>query len=287
MEGHGQHAGRSGEGRVGSTGAPPARQRGGRRAGRRLRLRVGPALLLAGLALAMSAPSASAQMPDTFTNLQHFPADISRDDLVDAMRTIALDLGVRCQFCHVGSPDGISFDGVDFASDESPNKRAARYMLGMVDRLNADVAQNLENTPRDRNEISCKTCHRGLARPTLLYQQLDRTLELEGVSGLEEAYDRARRALEAGRYDFGEWEIILFAERLEGEGRLEEALGVHAVNLRQHPESTAILGNMARIQEALERIPEAIATLERLLELRPDDQSAQASLARLRGGGSP
>ena len=289
MGGHGRYTGIAGDRRVGSKGALPARWSRGWGLRGKLRLRFGSGLLVAALAVVVTVAgsSASAQMPDSFTNLQHFPADISRDELIDAMRTIALDLGVRCQFCHVGSPDGVSFDGVDFASDESPNKRAARYMLGMVDRLNADIGQNLEDTPRDRNEISCKTCHRGLARPTLLYQELDRTLELEGVAGLEEAYDRARRSLEAGRYDFREWEIILFAERLEGEGRLEEALGVHAVNLRQHPESSAILGNMARIQEALDRMPEAIETLERMLVLTPEDESVQAALARLRGGVSP
>jgi len=41
-------------------------------------------------------PSAFAQIPDAFTNLQHFPKDITRGALVAQMRTIATSLGVRC-----------------------------------------------------------------------------------------------------------------------------------------------------------------------------------------------
>src|SRR5690349_6867594 len=77
---------------------------------------------------------ASAQIPEKFENLQYFPKDIPRDTLVNVMRGFSFALGVRCQFCHAGG-DGVSFQGVNFASDDKVTKRNARFMLRMVDSL--------------------------------------------------------------------------------------------------------------------------------------------------------
>ena len=52
-------------------------------------------------------------------NLQFFPKDIPRPQLVQRMREFSFALDVRCQHCHAGG-DGVSFDGVNFASDEKP-----------------------------------------------------------------------------------------------------------------------------------------------------------------------
>src|SRR5688500_18713273 len=49
-------------------------------------------------------------------NLQFFPKTISREQLTQRMREFSFALGVRCQYCHTGG-DGVSFDGVVFASD--------------------------------------------------------------------------------------------------------------------------------------------------------------------------
>src|SRR5262245_60488717 len=82
------------------------------------------------------ASSASAQIPDKFTNLQVLPKDISKAELVMTMRSLAGDLGFRCHNCHVG-PDDLT--GMDFAIDEKPTKKVAREMLKMVQTINATV----------------------------------------------------------------------------------------------------------------------------------------------------
>lgn len=243
--------------------------------------------LIVGVPLTVVPLPVAAQIPDTFTNLRHYPEDITRDELIGHMRRISLSLGVRCQFCHVGSPDGVSFDGVDFASDDDRHKVAARWMLGMVDELNSRVATELPDRDAPRTEMSCKTCHRGLSRPVLLSQELRLTLDLEGASGLAEAYARARRSLESGTYDFGEWEVNFLAEDLESEGRSDDAIAVFEVNLAQHPESASILANLGRLYEARGSVDQAIGAYERLLELRPDDAAVRARLVALRGGELP
>lgn len=251
--------------------------------------RVRGGLLLGGVAGlgAIGVGELRGQIPDSFTNLQHYPADISRDALIGEMRRISLSLGVRCQFCHVGSPDGVSFEGVDFASDDDPHKVTARWMLGMVDDLNSRVASELPERDAPRTEMSCKTCHKGISRPRLLSQELRLTLELEGATGLADAYARARRRLEAGTYDFGEWEINFLAEDLEREGRADDAIAVLEVNLAQHSESASILANLGRLYESRGLIDEAIGAYERLLELQSDNAAVQARLDALRGAARP
>src|SRR6185436_11119533 len=71
-------------------------------------------------------------------NLQFFPQDITRDALVQRMREFSFALNVRCQYCHAGG-DGVSFDGVDFSSDEKPAKKKARAMLGMMAEINTTL----------------------------------------------------------------------------------------------------------------------------------------------------
>lgn len=91
-------------------------------------------LILIALASALNG-AAVAQPAWRGENLQYFRKDIPRDELVQRMREFSFALGVRCQYCHVGG-DGVSFDGVVFASDEKPVKVKARAMLRMVEQLN-------------------------------------------------------------------------------------------------------------------------------------------------------
>ncbi|MEW5918297.1 MAG: c-type cytochrome, partial [Gemmatimonadota bacterium] len=81
---------------------------------------------------------AGAQIPDTFTNLQVFPKDVPRDTLVAYMRSFAMGLGVRCQYCHTGG-DGRGLQGVNFASDDKIEKKKAREMLRMARRINTEL----------------------------------------------------------------------------------------------------------------------------------------------------
>src|SRR5262245_37470007 len=97
----------------------------------RMRTRRSALPLLVGIALG---GDAAAQIPDKFTNLQVIAKDISKNDLVRSMRELATELGVRCHHCHVG-PENL--EGMDFAVDTKPTKRAAREMLKMVNALNS------------------------------------------------------------------------------------------------------------------------------------------------------
>jgi hypothetical protein len=222
----------------------------------------------------------AAQIPDRFTNLKVLRQDIPRDSLVQIMRTFSLSLGVRCQYCHVGG-DGASFAGVEFAKDDDPDKRKARFMLRMVDSLNRVVLPGIPDLGRAPLRIECKTCHRGSARPLLLTQRLEQVRDSLGIDSAVALYRQLRTNVGmAGRYDFGEWEVNLWAERLAARGLPVDAIAVYQLNLEFFPESFSILIALGQLHETTDRA-KAIAFYRRALALQPTNPELQRRIQRI------
>ena len=119
-------------------------------------------LVAAGVALSAST-LLRAQIPEKFTNLQVLPKTITRAELVPIMRGFALNLGTRCEHCHVG--EGNDLSKFDFAADTKPAKAVARQMMKMVAALNPQVAGIGEPAAAGTAKITCYTCHRGALKP--------------------------------------------------------------------------------------------------------------------------
>jgi Photosynthetic reaction centre cytochrome C subunit len=221
------------------------------------------------------------QIPDSFTNLKVLPPGIARDSLIQVMRGFSLQLGVRCQYCHVGG-DGQSFAGVQFAKDDSPHKRRARFMLRMVDSLNRSVMPNLPDlNGRTPLRIECKTCHRGAASPALLTQRLERVRDSAGVDAAVAEYRRLKADNgSAGRYDFGEWEMNLWGERLGRSNKEEDAIRVYELNLESFPQSGSILGALGQLYEPRDKA-KSLDYYRRALVLQPRNQELQRRIERL------
>jgi hypothetical protein len=110
---------------------------------------------------AQPAPGTPAAAPPP-KNLQVFPKDISRAELISNMRFFTQALGVRCTFCHVGT-EGQPPSTFDFASDAKKEKLIARKMLTMVQRINT---QDFGVQPALATaKVTCFTCHRGSTKP--------------------------------------------------------------------------------------------------------------------------
>jgi len=121
-------------------------------------------LLFALLFLAAAGFSAQNPIPETYTNLQVLPKDITRDRIVPIMRSFALNLGVRCQHCHVG--EGNDLSQFDFASDARPAKATARRMMALTRTINQTLTEALGAPPDDAGpRVTCYTCHRGSTKP--------------------------------------------------------------------------------------------------------------------------
>lgn len=102
------------------------------------------------------------QIPETYTNLQILPKDITRQNLVPIMRSFALNLGVRCEQCHVG--EGNDLSKFDFASDQKPDKAIARRMMKLLETVNGDLLKGIGD-PARLPKVTCYTCHRGMKTP--------------------------------------------------------------------------------------------------------------------------
>jgi hypothetical protein len=121
-------------------------------------------LAVAGLAIAASTTlRAQNPIPEKFTNLQVLPKTTTRAEILPVMKGFALNLGIRCEHCHVG--EGNDLSKFDFASDTKPAKAVARRMMKMVATLNETVAGIGDPAPAGTPKITCFTCHRGAVKP--------------------------------------------------------------------------------------------------------------------------
>jgi cytochrome c peroxidase len=128
----------------------------------KLLLAAGCAAFLTAVATAQApAPPAAAPAPPPFKNLQVFPKNIGRPELISNMKVFAQSLGVRCTHCHVGT-EGQPLSTFDFASDAAPTKLVARKMLAMAHRINQ---QDFGVTDFKDVKVTCFTCHRGSTKP--------------------------------------------------------------------------------------------------------------------------
>lgn len=224
---------------------------------------------------------APAQPPWKGQNLQFFPADIPRPQLVQRMREFSFALGVRCQHCHAGG-DGISFDGVDFASDDKPAKRKARAMLRMAHEINSTLLPAVPARAEPRVEVTCATCHRGLALPKSLQTTLFEIVDREGAAAAVAKYRELRASeMGSGRYDFGEWEINELARRLEESGRQAAAIAILEMNGEFYDASTAIDLTLGRLYEAAGERDKARARYQRALAREPANDTIKRRIAAL------
>ena len=235
------------------------------------------------IVLAVSqAPAAPARQPAwTGENLQHFPKDIPREQLVQRMREFSFALGVRCQYCHAGG-DGVSFDGVVFASDEKVAKVKARAMLRMVDRINTSLLPAIPSRAEPGVAVACVTCHRGLPVPKTLQSTLLEIVTRDGAPAAVAKYRQLRQddAL-TGRYDFGEWEINELGRRLREAGDLEAAIALLEMNGEFHPKSSAIDFQIAEMHLVRGEREKALARYRAVLEKAPNHALARQRIAEI------
>jgi hypothetical protein len=108
--------------------------------------------------------------PASFKNLQVLPQDAPARVVVNTMKSFAMGLGVRCQFCHIGK-EGLPLEQFDFVSDDIPQKKTARVMMKLVDDINKSLDAAVPRAPGSEPRVSCVTCHRGQSTPSIAKPQ--------------------------------------------------------------------------------------------------------------------
>jgi tetratricopeptide (TPR) repeat protein len=173
--------------------------------------------------------------PDSFTNLKVLPKDISKPALINTMRAFTGALGVRCQYCHVGR-EGMPLDSFNFTSDEKRTKKVARVMLHMVMHINDEHLAEVPDRPVPHVVVKCATCHRGIARPILLDDDLQLTLADSGLDATIRRYRGLRdQYYGSGAYDFRDGVLTNVARGEMQAGRVDNAIGLLTLNMEFNP----------------------------------------------------
>jgi hypothetical protein len=215
--------------------------------------------------------------PPPMSNLQVFPKDASRQQVVTAMQGFAQALGVRCEYCHVDEP-GVK---VDMASDEKPAKKTARAMLLMTRDINARIPEATGKSADEATRVGCVTCHRGVAIPRQLADILGDTAVTKGLPAAIAQYKDLRNQYYGSMaYDFTEGGLIAAANRPGT--RPEDAIVWLQLNIEYFPKSARTYIAMAQVHQRANDRNAALKDLERALELDPANAQAKQALERLK-----
>lgn len=222
-----------------------------------------------------------AQSSNGYENLQVFPADISRDDLIDAMLMFSRALGLPrragagCLHCHVGDLS-VPRGEWDYASDAKPTKRVARQMVEMTRAINAQHLAGLEVRRLGDFQVGCVTCHEGRVDPRPLPLLIAEADLAGGVDSVETIYRTIHsRYFGGSAYDLRVSVLAGMAQQRAEEGAFDEAIRLSMLNEETHPtEPSARRVTLSlHLMRALDTqgVEEALAVFDRFAESEDPD----------------
>lgn len=225
---------------------------------------------LAALFLAWITP-ATAGLWDDPQNLQALPADITPEQLRATMRSFATDTGSRCSTCHVYE-DEDDLATYTFPADDKEKKRKAREMIRMVADINAFIAANVGPADAEKVKVECSTCHRGVEKPEMLHDIIERTYMDEGMESAIAQYRELReRYYGSYAYDFSPKELMVVAESLAAKDDHGAAIRFLDLNLEFSPDYARTYVLKAMIQARGGDEDAARENLLKAIELEPDN----------------
>jgi hypothetical protein len=205
------------------------------------------------------------------------------------MQEIAQGLGVKCEYCHVGqrmNPSRIDQPGPQVQprpEGQPPSKvEIARAMIAMTRDLNAKVLAATGKPANEATRVTCITCHRGVAVPGQLSDIVIRTALAKGPDAAVALY-RDLRSQYYGRqsYDFGE-ETLLTAAQQVVRVKPDASIPLLRLNLDFYPMSVRSYTQIAFAYTRTLDDEAAIATLEKALEIEPENGMIRGQLEQLK-----
>jgi tetratricopeptide (TPR) repeat protein len=230
---------------------------------------------LTGLTLRAQAP---------MTNLQVWPKDTPREQVLQTMRAFNESLGVECSYCHVA----------DLASDEKREKRVARQMILLRDAINVMLAAVVDKPagagptagagqPGAPIRVLCRDCHHGLPIPRQLTTLMSDAESNGGVKAGLATYRELRGQFYGGQqYDFTENSLLTMAQRAITAKKPDDAMQYLQANLEYFPRSARSHVAMSQARAAAGDVRGALESAERAVELDPKNVQAQNQLKQLK-----
>ena len=194
-------------------------------------------------------------------------------DLFASMQEISAALGVGCNYCHSAARG---------SGAPEPKKDIARAMMAMTRDLNAKVEGATGKSGASVTRVQCITCHRGVAIPGQLSDILTQTLRAQGTAAVIVQYrDLRQRYFGRQAYDFGEDTLLGLAQRIV-ESKPDDAVALVQLNLEFNPKSARSYIALAHAYTRKIDDASAMASLEKALELEPDNGVARGQLEQLK-----
>jgi len=236
-------------------------------------------------ALSLLTYSARGQAPFTWPekgkNLEVLPKDIDAAQLRSTMVGFANALGVRCVHCHEGKPE-TPLSEIDFASDKNPKKNVARGMIRMVASVEEQLGK-LRGESAVPVAVNCYTCHRGLARPRTLADEMKHTYDSAGADSTLRLYGNLRSEYHgSGSYDFGESALNGLGHHALERKDIAGATAIFSLNLEKFPESSLSHYSRGEAHLAASDTARAVSDYETALKLDPRNRMATRRLEGLK-----
>jgi len=242
-------------------------------------------LMLSGL-ISFGTTSATAQTPPAggqppapppLTNLKIYPKDIARPELIATMQGFVRQLGVQnqggCTYCHVGTAPNF-----DFASDTNPKKDIARRMILMSREITAKLPEVTGKQASAITSLRCATCHRGMAVPKVTEVALADGLAKGGNSAAVQQYkDTRKQAL-----DYNENALVAYAATLVNGDKADDALALLQANAELNPNHAPTYAGMAQAYAKKGDKDNQIKSLEKAVQLDPNNQQLKRQLDQLK-----
>jgi len=238
--------------------------------------------VIATAAAAQTPAPAGQQAPPPLTNLQVYPKDIPRPQLVATMQGFVAALGVQqsggCGYCHAGTAPQF-----DWPSDANPKKNVARKMILMSREITAKLPEVTGKAANEVTSLRCATCHRGVAIPKLLPDVLTETSTKSGTAAAVQQYRDLRAKYYGGQsYDFSEAALTAVATPLINADKPDDAMTWLNLNLEFYPKSSATYAALGQAYAKKNDTANAIKSYEKALELDPNSQVAKRQLDQLK-----
>ena len=199
------------------------------------------------------------------------------------MQEIAQALGVKCEYCHAGMGRGAGPAAAGRAEGQAPSRvEIGRGMIAMTREINEKIVAATGKPATEATRVTCITCHRGVAIPGQLSDIIAKTAVEKGPDEAVAQY-RDLRAQYYGRqsYDFGEETLLTSAQQVV---RVKPASSIPLLrlNLEFYPKSVRSYAQIAFAYTRSLDDESAITTLEKALEIEPDNGTIRGQLEQLK-----
>ncbi len=214
--------------------------------------------------------------PPPMTNLQIFPKDMPRPQVIATMQAFTQALGVACNYCHVQEGRG---GRNDFATDEKAPKKASRGMMLLAREINAKLPEAVGKGADATTRVGCATCHRGVPIPKPITDIMTDASAAGGAASGVAKFKELREKFYGGQsYDFSEATMITMAQHANTASKVDDALVYLNANLEYFPKSARTYSAIGQMKNAKGDKAGAIAALEKSIELDPNNAGTKAAL---------